>query len=496
MLYCSTRNGDRLYSAAEAILQGLAPDGGLFVPSESVAYDRLVPLLEQSYSSRAAALMLPYLTGFTAGEINDYSAAAYDSGQFDHPAIAPLCRLTDKLFYLELWHGPTCAFKDMALQILPHLLKGAAGKTGENTEIVILTATSGDTGKAALEGFRDIPGTRVIVFYPVEGVSKMQKQQMITQEGGNVHVAAIEGNFDAAQNGVKAIFADRALGADLTRRGYKLSSANSINWGRLIPQIVYYYSAYLDLVRDQTIRSGETINFIIPTGNFGNILAGFYARRMGLPVRRLICASNRNNILTDFINTGKYDRNRPFHCTISPSMDILISSNLERLLFELCGRDCQRVRGWMGQLQDTGSYQVNPATHAAIQELFFAGFASEDETTDTISRTYREHRYLIDPHTAVAQVVYEKYRAATGDNTKAVVISTASPYKFNASVARAVLDPALTAESSEFALLEMLSQFTGRPIPLTLAGLEHKTARHELIIDQDKMKETVLTFLK
>ncbi len=495
MLYCSTRNGEKLYSAAEAILQGLAPDGGLFVPAESVVLNKLEALLNQDYAGRAAALMLPYLTGFTEGEVIGYSTAAYNSGRFDHPAAAPLYRLTDNVFYLELWHGPTCAFKDMALQLLPHLLKGAAAKTGETAEIVILTATSGDTGKAALEGFRDIPGTRVIVFYPAEGVSETQKQQMITQEGENVHVCAIEGNFDAAQNGVKAIFADRELKAGLASKGYKLSSANSINWGRLIPQIAYYYSAYLDLIRDHAVRPGEPINFVVPTGNFGNILAGFYARRMGLPVHRLICASNRNNILTDFINTGRYDRNRPFHCTISPSMDILVSSNLERLLFELCGRDSRRIRDWMGQLKGKGSYQVNPATHAAVQELFFAGFASDDETTEAIGRTYREHRYLIDPHTAVARVVYEKYRAATGDSSKAVIIATASPYKFNAHVARAVLDPAQAAGNSEYVLLELLSQFTGRPIPQALIGLKDRTARHELKINPNKMREAVLSFL-
>ncbi|HOL18228.1 MAG TPA: threonine synthase, partial [Bacillota bacterium] len=304
MLYRSTRNSNSRYSAAEVILQGLAPDGGLFTPVEIPLFTQWESLLELSYSGRAAALMQPYLDGFSEEEINAFCTAAYDSGRFDHPSVAPLRRLTKSLFFLELWHGPTCAFKDMALQILPHLMRGAAAKNRDTAQRLILTATSGDTGKAALEGFRDIPGTRIVVFYPVDGVSEIQKKQMVTQEGSNVHVIAIRGNFDAAQSGVKEIFADGELAAALAARGYKFSSANSINWGRLVPQIAYYFSAYLDLVREREIRAGEPVDFVVPTGNFGNILAGFYARQMGLPLRKLICASNENNVLTDFINSG------------------------------------------------------------------------------------------------------------------------------------------------------------------------------------------------
>ena len=495
MRYTGTRNNERTYSAAEVILQGLAPDGGLFVPADIPKTGLLEPPAGLSYSRRAAALMLPYLTGFCEEEIRDWCAAAYDSGRFSHPDRAPLYRLTEKLSFLELWHGPTCAFKDMALQILPHLMKGAAAKAGETAQFVILTATSGDTGKAALEGFRDIPGTRVIVFYPLDGVSEMQKRQMITQEGGNVHVAAIRGNFDDAQDGVKAIFSDRELAKELANRGYRLSSANSINWGRLIPQIAYYFSAYLELLRGGDIRPGAQIDFVVPTGNFGNILAGFYARRMGLPVRRLICASNRNNVLSDFIHTGRYDRNRPFHCTLSPSMDILISSNLERLLFELCGRSPSTVREWMRQLSETGTYRVDPGTHRTIREIFWAGFATEEETIAAIGRTYREHRYLIDPHTAVAQVVYGKYAAAEGESSKAVILSTASPFKFNSGVARAVMKPEETAGLSEFAFLKRLSALTGRPVPAALDGLYHKPVRHQLVVHRDQMTQAVLNFL-
>lgn len=495
MLYCSTRNGEKLYSAAEAILQGLASDGGLFVPAQIPVISHLETRPDQDYKSRAAALMLPYLTGFNFDEIQRYCFAAYQSDRFDHQAVAPLHRLSDRLFSLELWHGPTSAFKDLALQLLPHLMKGAAAIKEETCEWVILTATSGDTGKAALEGFRDIPGTRVIVFYPTDGVSEIQKRQMITQEGNNVHVVAIRGNFDQAQSGVKEIFTDRILAAELAARGYRLSSANSINWGRLVPQIAYYYWAYLRLLQDGEIRPGEKIDFVVPTGNFGNILAGYYARRMGLPLRRLVCASNLNNVLVDFMHTGAYNRNRPFHCTLSPSMDILVSSNLERLLFELCGRDPYSVQSWMSQLSERGTYQVDAVTLAAMQELFWAGFATEEETLTAIGRSWREDRYLIDPHTAVARVVYDKYISAVGDSAKTVLISTASPYKFNAGVAQAVLGTDNTAGLSEFALLDRLSRYTGLPVPPALAKLKDQPVRHNLIIGCEEMKQAVLDFM-
>ncbi len=496
MLYRSTRNDKKNnYSAAEVILQGLAPDGGLFTPVEIPQFKQWESLLELSYSRRAAALMQPYLDSFSEKEINAFCTAAYDSGRFGHPSVAPLRRITKNLFFLELWHGPTCAFKDMALQILPHLVRGAAAKNRDTAQRLILTATSGDTGKAALEGFRDIPGTRIVVFFPVDGVSEIQKMQMITQEGSNVHVIAIRGNFDAAQGGVKEIFADGELTAELAARGYRLSSANSINWGRLVPQIAYYFSAYLDLVREREIRAGEPVDFVVPTGNFGNILAGFYARQMGLPLRKLICASNENNVLTDFINTGCYDRNRTFHCTISPSMDILVSSNLERLLFELCGRDPQKVKGWMEQLNKTGRYRIDPQTHKAIKDFFDAGYATEEETYTAISRTYREHNYLIDPHTAVARAVYDKIYGDAGSEVKTVIVSTASPFKFNASVALAVLGRDRVAGHSEFELLELLSKATGAAVPPGLSGLESRAVRHPMVIRREQMKETLLGLL-
>jgi threonine synthase len=496
MHYVSTRGEAGEFSAAEAIKHGLAPDGGLFVPTETPAPPKPDILTGQDYRQRAAAIMAPFLAGYTAGELAGYVNAAYKETRFDHPDIAPLHRLDKGLFCLELWHGPTCAFKDMALQILPHLLTGALQKTGDQSEVVILVATSGDTGKAALEGFRDVPGTRVIVFYPAEGVSEMQRRQMVTQEGNNVHVAAVRGNFDDAQAGVKALFADRSLAADLAAGGYTLSSANSINWGRLAPQIAYYFSAYLDLLRGGLIRPGEKVNFAVPTGNFGNILAGYYASQMGLPVHRLICAANQNHVLTDFINTGVYDRNRPFHRTISPSMDILISSNLERLLFALSGGDTHRVRSWMRQLQETGRYQVDRDISGVVQELFWSDFTGEKETIDTIRETFAEHRYLLDPHTAVAMAACHRYRESTGDLAKTVLVSTASPFKFNASVARAVLDPAAVSGGSEFNLLEALAGIAKRPVPAGLAGLAQKEVRHTLVVDRDQMKERLLLFLR
>ena len=495
MLYCSTRGDKKLYPAAGAVLRGLARDGGLFVPSGPLPTIALEPLTSPSYLERAAAIIHPFLEEFSAAEIKSLLKKAYGGANFSHPAIAPLHRLDGDLFLLELWHGPTCAFKDMALQFLPHLLTGAAAKTGESATAVILTATSGDTGKAALEGFRDVPGTRVIVFYPEEGVSKMQRRQMATQEGGNLHVAAVRGNFDDAQAGVKELFADRALAEMLARRGFRLTSANSINWGRLLPQIVYYFSAYLDLQHAGAVKPGEKINFVVPTGNFGNILAGFYAARMGLPVRRLICAANLNNVLTDFINTGLYNRNRPFYRTISPSMDILVSSNLERLLFELAGRNPVQVREWMRLLREKGAYRVNRDIEQAIAGRFWSGWADDDETTAAIRDTYREYRYLLDPHTAVGKAVYDKYRAATGDPTKTVIAATASPFKFVESVARAVLPSGQTSGRSAFELMPLLAQATGMKIPAPLQYLDSKPVRHRTVIDRNEIRTGVLDFL-
>lgn len=496
MLYRSTRGEDLSVSSSEAIKMGLAPDGGLFVPASAVTVssDFLAGLVKASYHHRARAILELFLTDFTPEELDGCVAGAYSSEKFNHPDIAPVVMLNNREYILELWHGPTCAFKDMALQILPRLMPLAATKTGEQDEIVILVATSGDTGKAALEGFMDVPGTRIIVFYPEEGVSQVQKTQMVTQEGRNVSVVAVRGNFDDAQTGVKEIFSDRALSRSLKQSGYRFSSANSINWGRLVPQIVYYFSAYLDLIRDGEITAGQPVNFVVPTGNFGNILAGCYARRMGLPVGRLICAANRNNVLTDFIRTGVYDRNRAFHRTTSPSMDILISSNLERLLFEIT-RSPWQVGDWMRQLRETGRYTVDPATRQEIQALFWSDFADDLETARTIRETYLKHGYVMDTHTAVGRNVYTKYRQETADGARTILVSTASPFKFNESVVRAILGPAAISGKTEFQLLEVLSRTTGLTIPRGLLDLDKRPVLHSRSVAREEMKQTVISIL-
>lgn len=498
MLYVSTRGGGQPVSSAEAIKTGIAPDGGLFVPDKSVKVDsrQMEKMGREDYCGRAAAILQHYLTDFTPGEVIECVRGAYSSQTFDDPEIAPLRELEEGTYILELWHGPTSAFKDMALQILPRFLPLAAAKTGETAGIVILVATSGDTGKAALEGFKDVPGTEIVVFFPDEGVSEVQRLQMVTQEGRNVGVASVRGNFDDAQNGVKAIFTDESIKMDLRERGYKFSSANSINWGRLAPQIVYYFSAYLDLQQKGLLESGEPVNFVVPTGNFGNILAGFYARQAGLPINRLICASNENNVLNDFIKTGVYDRNRAFHKTLSPSMDILISSNLERLLFELAGKDSGAVRQWMGQLSETGRYDVGKGILEQIQNIFWSEFADDRETLLTIKKTFEDSGYLADTHTAVGINVYNKYRDLTGDNTQTVILSTASPYKFNGSVVKALLGDEPVAGRSEFELLETLSRVSGTEIPRNLKGLDKKPVLHGQVVNRDQMSEAVMDFLK
>jgi len=497
MYYLSTRGKGPPVSSAEAIKAGIAPDGGLYVPDSPVKIDsrQMEEIRQKDYCGRATAILTLYLTDFTHGEIGDCVRGAYSPLSFDHPEIAPLRELEKGIYVLELWHGPTSAFKDMALQALPRFLPLAAAKTGEKAEIVILVATSGDTGKAALEGFRDVPGTSVMVFFPDQGVSEVQRLQMVTQEGRNVAVAAVRGNFDDAQNGVKAIFAYESIKMDLRERGYKFSSANSINWGRLAPQIVYYFSAYLDLQQKGLLESGEPVNFVVPTGNFGNILAGFYARQAGLPINRLICASNENNVLNDFIKTGVYDRNRAFHKTLSPSMDILISSNLERLLFELAGKDSGAVRQWMGQLKEAGRYDVGKGILEQIQNIFWSDFADDRETLLTIKKTF-ENGYLADTHTAVGINVYNKYRDLTGDNTRTVILSTASPYKFNGSVVKALLGDEPVAGRSEFELLETLSRVSGTEIPRNLKGLDKKPVLHGQVVNRDQMSEAVMDFLK
>lgn len=493
MYYQSTRGGLKSVLSADAIKMGIAPDGGLFVPEKrvSLSLDEIGRLAEMGYRDRAVEILKLFIDDYTEDEIIDCVNNAYTAEKFESDNIAPLVKLNDNVHVLELWHGPTCAFKDMALQILPHFLVKAMRKTGETDEIVILVATSGDTGKAALEGFRDVDGTRIIVFFPENGVSEVQKMQMVTQEGKNVFSIGVNGNFDDTQNGVKAIFTDMDTNKKLKERGFKFSSANSINWGRLVPQIVYYFSAYADLLKQKEIELGDKINFAVPTGNFGNILAAYYAKEMGLPINKLICASNDNNVLTDFINTGVYDRNREFKKTVSPSMDILISSNLERLLYELTEHNSELINTWMGKLKTTGVYSVDQETRKKVSELFWGAYTDQADTLKTIESIYREYDYVVDTHTAVGIDVYDKYVISTADITRTVIVSTASPFKFNESVVKAVFGNESAAGKSEFELLKVLSERCGIPIPEGLANLDKKEIRHRTVCEKSDMKENV-----
>ena len=427
-------------TASQAILHGLAPDGGLYVPAmfPAVPAERLSSLSEMSYSECAVAILKRYLEDFSIPEIEEAVRAAYCSGRFDTPVIAPVNQIDDTTWVLELFHGPTLAFKDMALQILPHLTRLAAAKNGEKREVSILVATSGDTGKAALEGFRDVPGTSCTVFYPLDGVSDVQKLQMVTTGGDNTHVIAVRGNFDDAQTGVKELFGSEDFIREMDSRGKVLSSANSINFGRLVPQIVYYFSAYAQLLKTRAITPGEEVNFCVPTGNFGDILAGYYARNMGLPVKKLICASNRNNVLTDFFNSGIYSTHRTFFKTLSPSMDILVSSNLERLLYEAADRDGELIRTWMDQLKVSGSYSIGDQRREWMAGVFWGECADNKDTLIEIRKRFQEDHYLMDPHTAVGGHVLRQYRLATNDPTPTVLLSTASPYKFAVDVLRGI----------------------------------------------------------
>ncbi len=491
MRYLSTRDASLSLSAAQAIAQGLSREGGLFLPERipSVDLDFIRSLAGLDYAGRAAKVMGLFLEDFTPEEMADHTKAAYAPERFG-PEAAPLHKADEKTALLELWHGPTCAFKDMALQIMPRLLTASLKKTGEEKRVCILVATSGDTGKAALEGFRDVPGTKILVFYPSDGVSDVQKLQMQTQQGENVGVSGVHGNFDDAQNGVKAIFSDPELRVKLEKAGWFFSSANSINWGRLLPQVAYYFSAYCDAVGEGLCAWGDELNYCVPTGNFGNILAGWIAKHMGLPAGKLICASNTNHILTDFLSTGVYDRNRPFHCTISPSMDILISSNLERLLYAVTGSD-ETVRDYMARLSAEGRYSVPGNLLNRIQEDFACGWASEEETEAAIGRMYRQG-YLMDPHTAVAWEVLDHYRATSGDTRSAVVVSTASPYKFCDSVLRAI-GCGETGSGTE--LIRELSRVTGTAVPAPLADLEKRVRRFTGSVDKERMTDAVLDML-
>ena len=495
MLYNSTRNSGVSVSSAEAITQGISAEGGLFVPESipQLTMDEIKAVGDMKYADRAAYVFAKYLTDFTEAEIHYCTDNAYSTKNFETESIAEIAHLFDGTYMLELWHGPTCAFKDMALQILPYFLTASAKKIKLDKKIVILVATSGDTGKAALEGFRDVEGTSILVFYPEDGVSPMQKRQMKTQEGSNVGVCAIKGNFDDCQNGVKAIFTDDDVKAALDSNGMIFSSANSINWGRLVPQAVYYVSAYAELVKDGEINPGDKINIVVPTGNFGNILAAYYAKHMGIPVNKLICASNINNVLTDFINTGVYDRNRKFYATVSPSMDILISSNLERLLYLMTGRNDALIREWFGKLSSEGRYEVNADVKAKLKEEFAAGFCDDAQTKATIHSIYEKYSYTCDTHTAVAVKVYKDYKETTGDNTKTVIASTASPYKFSAAVLEAL--EGKVSDIDEYDKVDKIAELSDIPVPAALADLKNKPERFSDVIDKADQKEYVLRML-
>lgn len=496
MKYMSTRGGGRSLSAAEAIIAGIAEDGGLFVPEKIPSIDRsfVEELLPLTYADRAKKVLGLFLEDYTMEEIDQCVESAYGENKFDTEAIAPVISLPDGSNVLELWHGPTSAFKDMALQLLPQLMSTALKKTGEESQVVILVATSGDTGKAALEGFKDVAQIRIMVFYPQGGVSEIQRRQMVSQTGKNVSVIAVKGNFDDAQTGVKNIFNDQEYNMQLSKKGIRLSSANSINWGRLVPQIVYYFSAYADLVQKGSIALGDQVNFSVPTGNFGNILAAYYARKMGLPIHKLICASNANHVLTDFLQTGIYNRNRSFYKTISPSMDILISSNLERLLYHVSGKNQEKVCAWMKELNEVGCYQVDAECLQQIKDLFWADWSDDEETAIAIRNLYETGRYISDTHTAVAWRAAQKYRAISGDKTEMVVVSTASPYKFNQSVLTALGKSGLSFED-EFVLLEALHDISHLPIPKGLKNLKNAEVLHKQECFKEDLPKVVWTLL-
>lgn len=495
MYYKSTRNSSLRIESAVAISKGISEEGGLFVPESipSITMEELKSLSDMTYAQRAAAVFAKYLTDYTEAELVYCTENAYSEKNFETANIAEIAHLFDGTYMLELWHGPTCAFKDMALQILPYFLTTAVKKQDLDCKIVILVATSGDTGKAALEGFKDVPGTQIMVFYPEEGVSDMQKRQMVTQEGENVTVCAVKGNFDDCQSGVKAIFTDSDVISSLEKGNMRFSSANSINWGRLVPQVVYYVSSYVTMASQGEIEWGEKINIVVPTGNFGNILAAYYAKMMGVPIAKLICASNVNKVLTDFIRTGVYDRNRDFYATCSPSMDILISSNLERLLYLISGENDAQIREWFGKLASEGRYEVSDDIKAQMSELFYGGYCDDAQTKETIGNIYKTYGYTCDTHTAVAVKVYNDYKAETGDETKTLIASTASPYKFSSSVLSA-LDESRVADD-EYAMVDTLAELSGMPVPNALSELKTKERRFSGSIDKNEMKKFVLSEL-
>jgi len=487
MRYISTRDNFSSVPPAETIRLGMVPEGGLFVP-ESVPKVSLEGFAGAAYRDAARRIMTPLLSDFKAPELDHCLRRAYNPETFDTQSVVELHPLEGRRHILELWHGPTAAFKDVALQIMPHFLADAKAKSGDRSHTLILVATSGDTGKAALEGFKNAAGISIVVFYPHGGVSEIQMLQMTTTDGANTHVAAVKGNFDDCQAGVKALFGDAGLRDGLAGRSIVFSSANSINWGRLCPQIVYYFYAYFGLVGQGAIRTGGEVDFCVPTGNFGNILAGYYAREMGLPIRKLICASNRNHILTDFFRTGVYDTNREFHKTSSPSMDILVSSNLERFLFEVTGHDAGRVRGWFEQLKRTGRFEVDGAARRAMAALIVPGWADEPRVFAVIGETFRKTGYVLDTHTAVAVAVSEE-AGATGDGVPMIIASTANPYKFSSDVLAAISGE---PPDDEFRSIERLHELTGLPVHRAVRGLREKLVRHRKVIEISGMREAVL----
>lgn len=491
LIYRSTRNKEVSVTASQAILKGLADDGGLFVPESIPALDKSMDeLAGMSYQETAYEVMKQFLTDFTEEELKNCIASAYDE-KFDTKEIAPI-READGTYYLELFHGATIAFKDMALSILPHLLITSAKKNQVENEIVILTATSGDTGKAALAGFAEVPGTRIVVFYPKNGVSPIQEKQMVTQKGANTFVVGIKGNFDDAQTGVKKIFGDKELAAEMQEAGFQFSSANSINIGRLVPQIVYYVYAYAKLYAAGKLEKGEKLNVVVPTGNFGNILAAYYAKNMGVPIGKLICASNDNKVLYDFFVTGTYDRNREFILTTSPSMDILISSNLERLIYKIAGADAEANKELMKSLSEAGKYDITESMKAQLAD-FYGEYASEAETAEEIREVYEKTGYVLDTHTAVASKVRRKYLAETKDETKTVIASTASPYKFTRSVMNAIDEK--YDKMSDFELVDELNKISGVAVPKAIEEIRTAPVLHDTVVEVDEMKTTVKKFL-
>lgn len=491
ILYKSTRSDSAPVTASRAILKGLADDGGLYVPMEIPVLDvSLKELSQMTYQEAAYEVMKLFLTDFTEEELKSCIDKAYDN-KFDTKAIAPLKEAGDA-FYLELYHGATIAFKDMALSILPHLLTTSAKKNGVTNEIVILTATSGDTGKAALSGFADVDGTRIVVFYPKNGVSPIQEKQMVTQKGANTHVVGIHGNFDDAQTGVKRLFGDEVLAKEMNEKGFQFSSANSINIGRLVPQIVYYVYSYAVLLGQGKLAEGEQINVVVPTGNFGNILAAYYAKNMGVPIHKLVCASNDNKVLFDFFRSGTYDRNREFILTSSPSMDILISSNLERLIYKIAGNDAGKNASFMKALSDKGVYEITDGMRKELKD-FTGGYAGEKECFAMIKKLYEEFGYVIDTHTAVAAAVYAKYKEDTKDATKTIIASTASPYKFTRSVMKAV-DEKYDA-MGDFELVDELARISNTEVPKAIEEIRTAPVLHDTVCEKDEMKSVVKKFL-